>query len=81
MPEYDELVAERRELLSGSYARTQPGDPRKAGEALLKVLASDAPPRRLLLGAIAADTAPRAYRERLAEAEAWDAIARAADFT
>ena len=80
MPEYDDVLRERRELLSGAHARTQPGDPRRAGEALLRVLESDDPPRRLLLGAFAADTAPRVYRERLAEWERWDAVARGADF-
>ena len=72
MPEYDEVLGARRDALSGAHARTQVGDPRRAGEALLKVLASDAPPRRLLLGAMAADTAPRVYAQRLEEWAAWE---------
>jgi NAD(P)-dependent dehydrogenase (short-subunit alcohol dehydrogenase family) len=79
-PAYDEVLAQRREALSGRHARTQPGDPRKAAEALFTVLESDSPPLRLLLGSFAADHAPRVYRERLAEWEAWDQFARAADF-
>lgn len=80
LPAYDEVLRARREALSGAHARTQPGDPRKAAQALLQVLASDSPPRRLLLGRMAADTGPRVYRERLAEWAAWDAVARGADF-
>jgi NAD(P)-dependent dehydrogenase (short-subunit alcohol dehydrogenase family) len=80
MPEYDDVLGQRREELSGALARTQAGDPRRAGAALLEVLDSDDPPLRLLLGGRAADLAPRAYRERLAEWERWEAVSRAADF-
>jgi len=80
LPAYDEVLGARREAMSGALARTQSGDPRKAAEALLKVLDSDTPPRRLLLGGFAADTAPAAYHERLEEWAAWDAVARGADF-
>jgi NAD(P)-dependent dehydrogenase (short-subunit alcohol dehydrogenase family) len=80
MPEYDDVLARRRHELSGASTGTHPGSPRRAGEALLTVLESDDPPLRLLLGGRAADLAPRAYRERLAEAERWDALARGADF-
>jgi len=77
---YDELLGARREAMSGAQAHTQAGDPRKAGEALLAVLDSPTPPRRLLLGALAADTAPRVYAQRLQEWADWDALARGADF-
>ncbi len=80
MPAYDDILGPRREALSGALAGTQPGDPRRAGEALLAVLASPTPPRRLLLGTFAADRAPMVHRERLAEFAAWDAVARGADF-
>jgi len=80
LPAYDEVLADRREAMSGALARTQPGDPRRAGEALLQVLDSDTPPRRLLLGKVAADTAPATYRQRLEEWAAWESVARGADF-
>ena len=80
IPAYDDILGPRREAMSGSQARTQAGDPHKAGQALLQVLASDTPPRRLLLGALAADTAPSTYQQRLQEWAAWDAVARGADF-
>lgn len=80
MSAYDEVLRDRRDAHSGAHARTQPGDPHRAGRALLAVLDSDAPPRRLLLGAAAADLGPATYRRRLADWAAWDELARSADF-
>ena len=80
MAAYDDILGARREAMSGAQAGTQPGDPRRAGEALLRVLEADAPPRRLLLGSMAADIGPATYADRLREWEQWDAVARGADF-
>lgn len=80
MPEYDDILADRRELHSGAHARTQQGDPRRAAEALLQVLDSARPPLRLLLGASAAELAPATLRSRLDEWREWEAVARGADF-
>lgn len=77
---YDEVLGSRREAMSGAQARTQAGDPRKAAEALITVLDSPEPPRRLLLGKLAADVGPATYQQRLAEWATWDAVARDADF-
>lgn len=80
MPAYDDILGGRREAMSGALARTQAGDPRKAGDALLRVLDSPTPPRRLLLGKLAADVGPATYQQRLAEWAEWDSVARSADF-
>lgn len=80
LPAYDEILGGRREAMSGAQARTQAGDPHKAGQALLAVLDSPKPPRRLLLGKLAADIGPATYAQRLAEWAEWDAVARGADF-
>jgi NAD(P)-dependent dehydrogenase (short-subunit alcohol dehydrogenase family) len=80
MAAYDAVLAERRSMLSGEHAFTQPGDPARAAQALLAVLNSEHPPRRLLLGQRAADVAPEVYRHRLAEWAEWDLVARGADF-
>lgn len=80
MPEYDAVLAKRRHGLSGAYADVQPGDPRKAGQALLTLLDEKNPPLRLLLGNSAADLAPRVYRERLEEWASWEDLARTTDF-
>ncbi len=80
MPEYDAVLAKRRHGLSGAYAHVQPGDPRRAGETLLRLLDAEDPPLRLLLGDGAADLAPRVYRQRLEEWERWESLARTTDF-
>ncbi|MWA08044.1 oxidoreductase [Streptomyces sp. BA2] len=80
MAEYDEVLAKRRHGLSGAYAHLQPGDPRRAGEALLKLVDAEEPPLRLLLGNSAADLAPQVLRRRLVEWRAWDSLTRTTDF-
>jgi NAD(P)-dependent dehydrogenase (short-subunit alcohol dehydrogenase family) len=80
MPEYAEVLAPRRDALSGAHAFTQPGDPQAAARALRTVLDSAQPPLRLLLGTMAADVAPTVYQARLDEWRAWDSLARSADF-
>lgn len=80
MAEYDEVLAKRRHGLSGAYAHLQPGDPARAGEALLKLVDAEEPPLRLLLGNSAADLAPQVLRRRLVEWRAWDSLTRTTDF-
>lgn len=79
LSDYDEVLAKRRHGMSGAYAHLQPGDPRRAGEALLELVDADEPPLRLLLGNGAADLAPRVLRRRLAEWRAWDRLSRTTD--
>ena len=83
MPEYDDVLAARRKALSGdddALAGTAPGDPDRAAQALLEALDSPTPPKRLLMGNNAFETAAQRYRDRLAEAEAWEETARGTDF-
>jgi NAD(P)-dependent dehydrogenase (short-subunit alcohol dehydrogenase family) len=80
MTEYDDVLARRRHGMSGVYAHVQPGDPHRLGKALRTVVDAAQPPLRILLGNSAADLAPQVYRERLAEWERWDALARTTDF-
>ncbi|PVZ11117.1 SDR family oxidoreductase [Actinomycetospora cinnamomea] len=80
MHAYDDVLGPRRAAMDGSAAFTQPGDPRRAGEAMVRVVDSDDPPRRLLLGEMAADLAPRLWQQRIDEAAAWRDVAVAADF-
>ncbi|MFE0172961.1 oxidoreductase [Streptomyces sp. NPDC059002] len=77
---YDSVLAKRRHGLSGAFAHLQPGDPRKAGAALLELVAAEKPPLRILLGDNAANLAPGVLRDRLAEWEEWDSLARSTDF-
>jgi len=80
MAAYEDVLRERREMISRTDANLYPGDPRKAGEALLKALESKPPPLRLLLGNAAAEAAPKIYRDRLSEWARWESVTRATDF-
>jgi NAD(P)-dependent dehydrogenase (short-subunit alcohol dehydrogenase family) len=58
---------------------TQPGDPAKAAQAILAVVAADLPPLRLLLGKDALDLADKASRSRAAEAAQWAGLTTSTD--
>ena len=51
------------------------GDPAAVGPAILKLVDSDAPPRRMFLGAVPMMMVPPAYEARLAEWDAWKDVA------
>ncbi|WP_206792846.1 SDR family NAD(P)-dependent oxidoreductase [Amycolatopsis sp. MtRt-6] len=56
------------------------GDPKRAGEILVRVVKSGNPPSHLLLGENAVGLAQSYSRQQLAEAETWAAVSRSADF-
>ncbi len=58
----------------------QAGDPARAAEAMIRVAESDAPPRHLVLGAVAIEAATNTLKATLAEIEAWREIGLATDF-
>lgn len=80
MSAYDEVLGPRREAMDGRGAFTQPGDPYRAGQAMISVVESDDPPLRLLLGAMAADLGPQLWRGRIELAEKWRQTSVDADF-
>jgi NAD(P)-dependent dehydrogenase (short-subunit alcohol dehydrogenase family) len=55
------------------------GDPQRAAQALLELVAMPDPPLRLLLGNMAFDNVTTAHRRQLEEWERYEAVARAAD--
>jgi NAD(P)-dependent dehydrogenase (short-subunit alcohol dehydrogenase family) len=78
-PDYEETVGAMnsyREANDGS----QPGDPARGAKIILDAVASDDPPRRLVLGAQAVDAIRAAAEARAAETEKWPAISASADF-
>jgi NAD(P)-dependent dehydrogenase (short-subunit alcohol dehydrogenase family) len=79
LPAYEEILRQRRATIARPK-QSHPGDPRRAADALLQVLASDQPPLRLLLGNEAADAAPAVYRARIAEWSQWEQLSRMTDF-
>jgi NAD(P)-dependent dehydrogenase (short-subunit alcohol dehydrogenase family) len=75
LPEYDFI----RNLRSERWSRVKSGDPTASSDAILKVVDSENPPLRLLLGAFAADIAPATYQERLKTWAEWKDVSIAAD--
>jgi len=58
----------------------QPGDPVRAGEAMIRVVEDANPPRHLVLGAIGYENVTKALRERLRQIEAGREISIGADY-
>ncbi|WP_267382289.1 MULTISPECIES: oxidoreductase [unclassified Sphingomonas] len=76
---YAQTAAARMGTTSG-YSGQQPGDPVRAGEAMIEAVLRDVPPRHLVLGKFAYDTAVDVFRKRLEEVEADRALALSADY-
>ncbi|CCH89629.1 Short chain dehydrogenase [Modestobacter italicus] len=78
-PDYAATVgrvhAQRRQLDG-----RQPGDPARAAQVLLDVVAAEEPPLRLLLGSDAVQLAERSSRARAREAAVWAGVSRSTDF-
>jgi NAD(P)-dependent dehydrogenase (short-subunit alcohol dehydrogenase family) len=69
-------IREARRAKSGN----QPGDPAKAAQALLKLVASENPPARLYLGADALKIVDEKLVSMKDEMAAWDDVSRSTDF-
>jgi NAD(P)-dependent dehydrogenase (short-subunit alcohol dehydrogenase family) len=77
--DYAETAAARMGATSG-YSGRQPGDPVRAGEAMIAATEADQAPRHLVLGAIAYNAVTQKLKERLAQIELWEDISLSADF-
>lgn len=78
-PDYDSTVGAINRYRLETDGK-QPGDPAKAAQAILEVVALDSPPLRLLLGTDALTHADRASRSRAEEAAAWSHLTTSTDF-
>ncbi|GLY51059.1 oxidoreductase [Lentzea sp. NBRC 102530] len=58
----------------------QPGDPARGARVVVDVVGSEAPPRRLVLGAAAVETVLAAEARRSAETREWTEVSASADF-
>ncbi|WP_410654042.1 SDR family NAD(P)-dependent oxidoreductase [Amycolatopsis sp. lyj-112] len=67
-----------RAALMAKYAGGVPGDPVKVAEAVLQLVASDAPPRRLLLGDGDFDVIVDLHHDRVEQWRSWESVSRAA---
>ena len=77
--DYDAVMDPIRAARQAKSGR-QPGDPAKAAQALLAVVASPNPPVRLFLGADAVELAGQKLEAMQAELAAWDALSRSTSF-
>jgi NAD(P)-dependent dehydrogenase (short-subunit alcohol dehydrogenase family) len=79
IPAYDAVMDPIRAARQAKSGK-QPGDPSKAAQALLKLIASDHPPARLYLGADALKIVDEKLASMKEEIAAWDDISRSTDF-
>lgn len=77
--DYQDTVGKRLASTSDISGK-QPGDPVRAGEAMIKAVEAANPPRHLVLGEIAYNGVTGKLKERLAEIEAWRDVSISADF-
>jgi NAD(P)-dependent dehydrogenase (short-subunit alcohol dehydrogenase family) len=76
---YAEAFPENVATLAIPTSDDEAGDPRRAAEALLRLVAMPDPPVRLLLGNMAFDRVTGAHRRQLAEWQRFEELARSAD--
>ncbi|MCF8199259.1 MAG: oxidoreductase [Sulfuritalea sp.] len=77
--DYADSAGARRDAIQG-YSGTQPGDPVRAVEAIIKAVESDEPPLHLILGRPAFDAASLKFKEFSAEMEKWRDVSLGADY-
>jgi len=75
MPEYEGL----RQMRAARFSNVKRGDPVATSAAILKVVDTDNPPLRLLLGEFATKIIPEVYAQRLKTWSEWEDVSRAAD--
>ena len=77
--DYHETAAQNQSTIRG-YSGNQPGDPERAAKAIVKVVESENPPLRLLLGAAAMKGARAKLEELKKDFDAWEETTVNADF-
>ncbi len=71
--DYDASAGERIRIINGISGK-QPGDPAKAAKAIIAVVNSDSPPRRLALGKIAVDNIRNKIRSVEKDLAQWEDV-------
>jgi len=77
--DYRDTVGARLET-TANISGTQPGDPVRAAEAIIRAAEASDPPKHLVLGSIALDGIRGKLNETLAEIEAWAEVSKGADY-
>jgi len=78
-PDYEQTVGALNKYRA-EHNGNQPGDPARGAKVIIDVVNSDAPPRRLILGADAVKSAREAAAARAAETDQWEIVSQSADF-
>ncbi|SFB10925.1 NADP-dependent 3-hydroxy acid dehydrogenase YdfG [Rhizobium sp. NFR07] len=79
IPEYQETAAVRMKFTAGNSGK-QPGDPVRAGEAMITIVESENPPRHLVLGEDAFNGVTRKLKRSLDEIESLKELTLSTDF-
>jgi NAD(P)-dependent dehydrogenase (short-subunit alcohol dehydrogenase family) len=77
--DYAETAGARLKGTAGNSGK-QPGDPVRAGEAMIRTTETDNPPRHLVLGAFGVDAVTKKLESSLAEIREWRETSLSADF-
>jgi NAD(P)-dependent dehydrogenase (short-subunit alcohol dehydrogenase family) len=80
LPEYANTVGKFETFLARINGK-QPGDPRKAAEAIYQIAGAEKPPFRLVLGKYAHDKLDKRLKSLGAELEAWRAVGLPTDYS
>jgi len=73
-------TGDKHRLETAGHSGTQPGDPARAAEAVIKVVQSPKPPRHLVLGRQGFDNVENQLRSMLQEVDRWKATSLSADY-
>lgn len=77
--DYDETAGKRRKENDETHG-TQPGDPKKAAQAIIKIEKEDQPPFRFLMGSDAIEIIQKELETQIKELEDWKEISLTTDF-
>jgi NAD(P)-dependent dehydrogenase (short-subunit alcohol dehydrogenase family) len=77
--DYDATAGVRRREMPARSGH-QPGDPRRAAEAIIAAVEAKEPPLHLVLGRPALELARKKIASLAAELDRWEAVTRGADF-
>jgi hypothetical protein len=79
IPDYDATVGATARF-QRDYDGKQPGDPKKAAQAILKIAEMNAPPLRLLLGSDAFNGALRNDQLKIQSDKEWGDLSKSTDY-
>ena len=77
--DYDETAGKRRKENDETHG-TQPGDPKKAAQAIIKIEKEKQPPFRFLMGSDAIEIIQKELKQQMKELEDWKEISLTTDF-